>query len=701
MGIDEVRNTDNLSGAINAPASHFHVFDKKVQNVKVLLFYGIFVLFLFTIVNYFQNFVYSFLITSASCLVFIFTYLAFNEKRLNFTRYAVFLNGTITIGALNFVEGLAASNYIYLFIFLVIIIFIFDFNEYKHIIACMLLIVIGLVVIYYVSPFHGELQRMDESMERNSLLSNGVFSVLSLCILTFLSLRNTYKNSKSLVENQQFLDAVFNTSQDAVMVVDSETGKVRNSNTRALEMLDLQKTNDLQGQAITNFFKLEKDDDLDTIFADTTDKWQGELIVVLPKSKIEFPAFVSINSFKQFGKKLKKISAIDISMLKQAQQELLFAKNKAEIAAKAKSLFLSNMSHELRTPLNGIIGTANLLLDEASMPEQKEHFDLLKYSSEHMLTLINDVLDFSKIEAGMMELERQSFNAYTFLQKMQSLFQTQFNKKGVLLQLDIDDKINRNFIGDETRLSQVLSNLLSNALKFTEKGTVILQAKAEHVGSKNAKIYFAVKDNGIGISKKQQQMIFQSFTQGDATTTRKFGGTGLGLAISKNIVELYNGNLQVESEVGQGSTFFFTIDLELDLATKQFVSEHVLSKLADLNNLKVLIAEDNQINMLVARKFLKKWNITADEAENGTRAIEQFVPNKYHVLLIDLEMPEKDGYETVKEIRALDKTVPIIAFTAAVYDNMQADLLEKGFTDYIQKPFRPDDLHRKLSKYVS
>jgi signal transduction histidine kinase len=564
-----------------------------------------------------------------------------------------------------------------------------------------MMIITTLVITFYVSPFHGELERSDEVTERNTLLGNGIFSVISLCIITFLSLRNTYKNSKSLVENQQFLDAVFNTSQDVVMVVDSETGNIRNSNVRASEMLDLQSTSDLQGQAITNFFRLENGEDLRSIFASTTDKWQGELIVVLPKSKVEFPAFVSINSFTQFGKKLKKISAVDISMLKQAQQELLFAKNKAEVAAKAKSLFLSNMSHELRTPLNGIIGTANLLLDEASMPEQKEHFDLLKYSSEHMLTLINDVLDFSKIEAGMMELERQSFNAFFFLQKMQSLFQSQYSKKGIVLQLDIDDKINRNFIGDETRLSQVLSNLLSNALKFTEKGSVILQAKADHVGSKNAKIYFAIKDNGIGISKKQQQMIFQSFTQGDATTTRKFGGTGLGLAISKNIVELYNGNLQVESEVGRGSTFFFTVDLELDLTNKHFVSEHVLSKLPDLDNLKVLIAEDNQINMLVARKFLKKWNITADEAENGVRAIEQFVPNKYQVLLIDLEMPEKDGYETVKEIRALDKNIPIIAFTAAVYDNMQADLLEKGFTDYIQKPFRPDDLHRKLAKYAS
>jgi PAS domain S-box-containing protein len=674
--------------------------DRKQQNIKALLFYGVFSLFLFTVVNYFQNFIYSFIITALACVVFIVGYLISSAKNINFIRYLIFINGSLLIGGLSYVEGLAASNYIYLFIFLVILIFIFDFTEYLHILICMAIIITSLIVSFYFAPFHGEWQKMDEATERTSLLSNGVFSVLSLCILAFVSLRNNYKNSKSLEENQQFLDTVFNTSQDAVLIIDVETNDIINCNAQTLSIFEVKSSSELLKKNITQLLKAPNEISVNKIFDKNIDNWQGEMLAVLDKTEAEFPAYVSINSFEQVGKKLKKVSIFDITSLKQAQLALEEAKDKAEIAAKAKSLFLSNMSHELRTPLNGIIGTSNLLLDEASMPEQKEHFDLLKYSSEHMLTLINDVLDFSKIEAGMMELERQSFNGQMFIQKMQRLFQSQFNQKGIILELDVDNRLDRNFIGDETRLSQVLSNLLSNALKFTDEGKVVLTAKANEIGSKTAKLYFAVKDNGIGISKKQQQIIFQSFTQGDATTTRRFGGTGLGLAISKNIVELYNGTLQVQSEIGEGSTFYFTVDLDIDLLSKQFVTENTVSKLPGLENLKILIAEDNKINMLVARKFLKKWNINADEAENGVQAVDKFAPNKYHVLLIDLEMPEKDGYETVSEIRAKDAQIPIIAFTAAVYDNMQADLTSKGFSDYIQKPFRPEDLHRKLAKYV-
>jgi CheY-like chemotaxis protein len=358
------------------------------------------------------------------------------------------------------------------------------------------------------------------------------------------------------------------------------------------------------------------------------------------------------------------------------------------------------MSHELRTPLNGIIGTANLLLDEASMPEQKEHFSLLKYSSEHMLNLINDVLDISKIEAEMMHLEKSSFNLKIFFDKIQSLYTNQFAIKKIQLLFEIDERLDRYFLGDETRLSQVLSNLISNALKFTDTGKVVVAANLINANSKQASIYFSVKDTGMGITEQQQKIIFNSFTQADTTTTRKFGGTGLGLAISKSIIELYKGELKVESIKGAGSNFYFTIKLDLQLNNKNFVNEHIVSTLVSLENVKVLIAEDNQVNMLIARKFLHKWNVIPAEALNGVEALDMFHKSDFDILLIDLEMPEKDGYETVAAIRELNKEIPVIAFTAAVYDNMHADLVSKGFTDYIQKPFRPEDLHRKLSMYA-
>jgi signal transduction histidine kinase len=376
------------------------------------------------------------------------------------------------------------------------------------------------------------------------------------------------------------------------------------------------------------------------------------------------------------------------------------AQEKAEQAVEIKTKFLSNMSHELRTPLNGIIGTANLLLHETSMPEQKQHFNLLKYSSEHMLSLINDVLDFSKIEAGKMQLEKSPFNLKEFFSKIENLFAGQFSSKGVALVFNIDEKLNRFFTGDETRLSQVLCNLIANALKFTQQGGVTVTAILEMADSQAGKIYFSVKDTGIGITTEQGKIIFESFIQGDTTTTRKFGGTGLGLSISKYIVELYNSELQVESLHGKGSNFFFTIQLNLHMENKSFVNEKILQGLVSLKGLKVLVAEDNAINMIIAKRFLEKWDVTMDEAVNGIEALKKFAEHEYDLLLIDLEMPEMDGYKTIKEIRKNNSKIPAIAFTAAVYDNMEKDLLNHGFNGYIQKPFRPEDLHRKLSSYT-
>jgi CheY-like chemotaxis protein/two-component sensor histidine kinase len=367
---------------------------------------------------------------------------------------------------------------------------------------------------------------------------------------------------------------------------------------------------------------------------------------------------------------------------------------------KTKTQFLSHMSHELRTPLNAIIGTSNLLLDEDRLEQQEEHLQMLKNSSEHMLHLVNDVLDYSKIEADMMKIEKIAFDGKLFFDKIQSMFQNQFKTKGIVLKMDIEETLYRNFISDETKLSQVLCNLISNALKFTESGEVTLTAKLEKSTSKKAMVSFSVKDSGIGISNKHQELVFLSFTQGDKSTTRKFGGTGLGLSISKKMVELLKGELKVDSKLGNGSEFYFTVPLGVSINNKQFVNEKTMKTLKNLENLNVLIAEDNGINMMIVRKFLNKWSISPTEAINGVEAIQKFDKAKHDVLLIDLEMPEMDGYETIAEIRRTNKDIPVIAFTAAMYDNMHNDLLSHGFTDYLQKPFKPEDLHGKIAQYI-
>ncbi len=353
------------------------------------------------------------------------------------------------------------------------------------------------------------------------------------------------------------------------------------------------------------------------------------------------------------------------------------------------------MSHELRTPLNAIIGTSNILLQEEYMPAQRESFQVLKHSSEHMLQLVNDILDFSKLEAGKMDLENAPFNLKQFLTRAISPFMSG-GKPGVRMMLAVDDSLDQETIFDEMRLNQVLNNLLSNARKFTEEGCITLSAKPERSKSDSIIVHFSVRDTGIGIAPNKVRQIFESFEQADTETTRKYGGTGLGLAISKAIVGRMGGELRVTSELGKGSEFHFSIEMKVNHGQKAYVNEESLKVLRDLDGIRILMAEDNPINMLVARRFLLKWKVNVDEAPNGVKALELFRQNQYDLLLIDLEMPEMDGTQAVAEIRKTDTHVPIIAFTAAVYDNMHEDLIRKGFSDFIPKPFRPEELHKKI-----
>jgi K+-sensing histidine kinase KdpD/CheY-like chemotaxis protein len=677
-----------------------HNNEKLVINVKVVRMYAILILALNSIANYITNLTYSFFITSIACLIMISTIYFVHEKKIIVLRFVFIFVISISICLLCYVEGLVMGDYLFLFVLLIISIFIFDFKDIKPLIVTYGTILFCFIFIFSVAPWNSTLQRVSENTARITFIINIFCSSIITCLLSYVLLRQNYNRSKNLVQKQQFLDAVYNTSLDAVFIVETKNLNITDCNIQSVRLFDVRDTKSLINTPVSLFFKnIENNSSFTEAFKHKKNAWQGELTCCTSHG-VEFPGYVSVMPFMSDDVGLKKINILDITDIKKAQAELVIAKDKAELAMNAKSKFLSNMSHELRTPLNGIIGTANLLLDEASMPEQKEHFSLLKYSSEHMLHLINDVLDFSKIEAEKMELEKSAFNIKEFFDKIQSLFASQFSRKEVTLEFVIDEKLNRFFLGDETRLSQVMSNLISNALKFTNKGKVIVGAEMGKANSKSAQVSFYVKDSGIGITEQQQKIIFLSFTQADTTTTRKFGGTGLGLSISKNIIELYKGELKVESKKGEGSKFYFTIELDLQLNNKNFVNENVVSALVNLDNMKVLVAEDNVINMLVARKFLKKWNVNITEAVNGKLAYAYFEKNEYDILLIDLEMPEMDGYETIEAIRKVNKTIPVIAFTAAVYDNMYEDLANKGFTDYIQKPFRPEDLHRKLAQYA-
>jgi signal transduction histidine kinase len=403
------------------------------------------------------------------------------------------------------------------------------------------------------------------------------------------------------------------------------------------------------------------------------------------------------NFVVSFG--LTTILAYIIYLITQNREtELIKAKEIAEESAKVKLQFLSNMSHELRTPLNGIIGTTNLLKLDEHLPQQTEQFELLSYSSKHMLHLVNDLLDFSKIDSGKIELATRHFNFQKFVENTYNSFAAQFEQKNLFFKL-LHNDLNLDFYitSDDIRLSQILNNLLSNALKFTHTGGVTLGINTTVLPNKKIQIKFDIIDTGIGIKKERLNYIFESFVQADLNTTRKYGGTGLGLSISKKLVEVFGSSLFVESEPNKGSHFYFTAvfnTVERDIASLNKIETPIRS----LKGTNILLAEDNNINMLIAKKFLLKWDATISTATNGREAIELSKNTAFDLLLLDLEMPEVDGYSALTEIRKQYPNILAIAFTAAVFENIETVLLAKGFNDYILKPFVPSELNAKLFK---
>ncbi len=386
----------------------------------------------------------------------------------------------------------------------------------------------------------------------------------------------------------------------------------------------------------------------------------------------------------------------------ETQEKLIEARETAIQASNTKSIFLSNMSHELRTPLNGIIGMANLLTDSADEKERERNLKMLQFSSNHMLQLVNEVLDFSKIEAGKIVLDQNPFNLFQLVKQTANIFHSQFAAKGIHLQLQIDEAANMEVMSDEVRLSQILNNLLSNALKFTENGSVVFSVKQKTQNNQSATFHFSIKDTGIGIDIQNQKMIFESFTQAESGTTRKYGGTGLGLSISRRLVALFDSELKVESEVNVGSNFFFDIQLLIAKKAPKTASVETTDQLqkGSLAGYKILVAEDNHVNALLIQSFLKKWQIECELAMNGVEFLEKFILDKFDLLLIDLEMPLMDGHGAIQEVRKINVNIPALAFTAAVYDNMETDLKQKGFDGYVSKPFQPNDLFTLLEKHL-
>jgi len=379
---------------------------------------------------------------------------------------------------------------------------------------------------------------------------------------------------------------------------------------------------------------------------------------------------------------------------------------KANEASEMKSQFLSNMSHELRTPMNAVVGITNFLLNEKLAPEQRKHIDILKFSADNLLNVINDILDYSKIEANKIELDLQHFSLFDLSNKIVKSQEAIAQIKGIELELNFDKKIPKYMLGDSKYIVQIVNNLVSNAIKFTEKGKVKLIIKLNNAEDSEANICVSVEDTGIGIEQSKISQIFDRFIQASSDTNRKYGGTGLGLAISNRLLHIMNTRLHVESELNKGSRFWFNISLAIspmDVKVIQFIAHnHPVEFSAGI---KVLLVEDNEINQLVAGNFLQRWGFEFDIAQNGAIAVQMVQEKHYDLILMDIQMPVMNGYEASSAIRNLPslhyQKVPIIALTASAIFEIKEKMMEHGLDDCVSKPFKPEELQSTISKYFA
>ncbi|QTE38419.1 ATP-binding protein [Mucilaginibacter gossypii] len=378
------------------------------------------------------------------------------------------------------------------------------------------------------------------------------------------------------------------------------------------------------------------------------------------------------------------------------------ARAEAEQGLKVKSEFLSTMSHEIRTPLNSVIGMSHLLLKNEPRKDQIEHLNVMLFSANNLLAIVNDVLDYNKIEAGKITFESIEMDLAALARNVVGGLQTVAHDKDITLRLDFDKKLQHKLLGDPTRLSQVITNLVHNAIKFTPSGEVVLGIEVKEQTETTATLMVFVKDTGIGIPRGKQKLIFERFTQADSSISRSFGGTGLGLAISKKILELQESSLQLISEEGVGSVFYFIKTFEKAGKISEAVNVNVKPDANDklLSGISILLVDDNPMNVLVAQTYLKRWGATTDVATNGQEALDKLDTSKHRLVLMDLQMPVMDGYESTKRMRLNGINIPIIALTANLPKDVEDEAYKTGFDDIVMKPFLPDELHSKVLHHV-
>lgn len=434
---------------------------------------------------------------------------------------------------------------------------------------------------------------------------------------------------------------------------------------------------------------------------ENTDSNLARITTILSISLITILSLLTLSLYKNNNIRLRTNNMLQIK-----NDELIVAKEKAELASKTKANFLSTVTHELRTPLYAVTGLTNLLLDEEPKEKQIPHLKSLKFSKDYLLTFINDILQINKIEANKVELDPEDFNLKTKIENVIAALNNSAKDNNTNIHLEYEENAPETYIGDQLKISQILINLLGNAIKFTQDGDIWVNVKSTSNKANLHNVLFEIKDNGIGISKEKQEQMFDSFSQGSIQINRKYGGTGLGLSIVKGLIKILKGKIWLKSQLGQGTSFFFELPLK-HVAPKKKVeapkeSKHLENmKALDLENMKILVVEDNKINQMITKKILSKMGLSCEIVDNGEDAVEKVRENKYNVVLMDIHMPGISGLEATKRIRQFNKELTIFALTAVTLEDKMHEFDEAGFNDIISKPFKQETFEKKLYAALS
>ena len=463
-------------------------------------------------------------------------------------------------------------------------------------------------------------------------------------------------------------------------------------------LLNIQRENlspEKRNEYVTNYKNAETQQLKNQITEADVESNLTRITTILSISLITILSLLTLSLYKNNNIRLRTNN-----MLHKKNDELIVAKEKAELASKTKANFLSTVTHELRTPLYAVTGLTNLLLDEKPKESQVNHLKSLKFSGDYLLTFINDILQINKIEANKVELDPEQFNLKTKIENVVAALSNSAKDNNINIHYNYETNLPETYVGDQLKISQILINLLGNAIKFTKDGDIWVRVTKVAQKKDKYRLLFEIEDNGIGISKEKQSQMFDSFSQGSIQINRKYGGTGLGLSIVKGLIKILKGTISLKSELGKGTTFFFELPLthvEPKKVEAPKVSEHLKNiKALDLNNIKILVVEDNKINQMITKKILNKMGLNCDIIDNGEDAVEMVKNTQYNVVLMDIHMPGISGLEATTRIRKFNKELTIFALTAVTLEDKMHEFDEAGFDDIISKPFKQDTFEKKL-----